>query len=313
MADETKKPVVIAVVGPTASGKTSLSIELAKLFNGEVVCCDSRTIYKYMDIGTAKPTEEERQGIPHHMLDLVEPDRVYSAAEFQREGTVVLHDVIARGKTPIVCGGTGFYSRALLEGLSIPEVPPQEELRESLQELAENEGNEAIYGRLRELDPVSADKILPNDRFRIIRAIEVTMTTGRPFSEVAKKVEVPFDVIWIGLTFDDRTILRGRIEERMQIQMNDGLVEESRALYERYGPTRPLMNAVTYKQMINFFQEKWTIEEAIQDCIRHNYQLARKQMMWFRANQSTNWIVVDKSNDVKNDAIQYMHAKLQIT
>src|SRR5579883_1449548 len=154
-----KRPQVIAVVGPTASGKTSLSINLALRLPGEIICCDSRTIYKYMDIGTAKPTAEEQRGVPHHMLDVVEPDRVYSVAEFQKCGSRHIDDIIARGKTPIICGGTGFYSRALLEGLSIPEVPPQEELREKLKQEAEQAGNESLHERLRRLDPISAERI----------------------------------------------------------------------------------------------------------------------------------------------------------
>jgi len=301
------KPTVIAVVGPTASGKTSLSINLAQKFHGEVIACDSRTVYKYMDIGTAKPTVEERKGVPHHMLDVAEPDRVYTVAEFQREGTEAINSILSRGKLPIVAGGTGFYSRALLEGLCIPEVPPQEELRESLKNLAESEGNEAVFCKLKELDPVSAERIMPNDLFRIIRALEVTMTMGKPFSEVTKRKEVPFNVIWLGLNFDDRSVLKGRIEDRLAEQVKAGLVEESKFLYEKFGATQPILNAVTYRQMINYFDGVWTMEEAIEDCVRHNYQLARKQIMWFRANRDTIWFVVDKSKDLFSDVLDELN------
>ncbi len=306
MINEMNKPFVVAVVGPTASGKTALSIDLAERFNGEVIACDSRTVYKYMDIGTAKPTKDEQKGIPHHLLDVADPDHIYTVAEYQRQGSAALSDILDRGKLPIVCGGTGFYSRALLEGLSIPEVAPQDHLRSQLKELAEAEGTQAVFAKLQELDPKSAQKIMPNDLFRIVRALEVTITLGRPFSEVTKKVDVPFRVIWIGLNFEDRGVLKKRIEDRLSEQVNQGLVEESRFLYEKYGPTQPIMNAVTYKEMINYFNGIYSLEAAVDDCAKHNYQLARKQIMWFRANQDTVWFFVDKSKQLFPDVINHL-------
>lgn len=291
-----KQNTVIAVVGPTCSGKTSLAVGLGLEYDGEVIACDSRTIYRFMDIGTAKPTVEERHGVPHHMLDVVDPDRVYTVAEFQKEGTAALNDIFARGKVPIVCGGTGLYARALLEGLSIPEVAPQAELRASLKAEVERYGNQALHDKLKRLDPASAQKIHPNDVLRIIRALEVTITLARPFSEATKKKEVPFRVIWIGLTYKDRDLLRTKIEERLAEQVSAGLVEESKFLYEKYGATQPLLNAVTYKEMINFIDNKCTLEDAIADCVVHNYQLSRNQLIWFRANQEINWFCVDETN-----------------
>ncbi len=304
------KPNVIAVVGPTASGKTALAIALAKRFDGEVIACDSRTVYQYMDIGTAKPTAEEQQDIPHHMLDVVEPDRVYTVSEFQREGTAALDSILYKGKIPIVCGGTGLYARALLEGLMIPEVAPQEELRASLSGLADEKGNQAIFEKLKQLDPVSAEKISANDRFRIIRALEVSMTLGRPFSEVTGKTEVPFNVIWIGLNFDDRSILRDRIIERFDVQIKMGLADETKFLLDKYGRTQPILNAVSYRQMINHHDRIWTIEEAIEDTVLRTYQLARKQIMWFRSNPNTNWFLVDKSKQLIDDVISAVEPRL---
>jgi tRNA dimethylallyltransferase len=291
-----KQNTVIAVVGPTCTGKTALSVGLGLEYDGEVIACDSRTIYRFMDIGTAKPTMDERKGVAHHMLDVVDPDSVYTVAEYQREGSAALNDIFARGKVPIVCGGTGLYARALLEGLSIPEVPPQAQLREKLKAEVEQHGNQALHDKLKQLDPVSAQKIHPNDVFRIIRALEVTMTLGKPFSEATKKKEVPFRVIWIGLTYMDRDLLRVRIEERLAEQVRAGLVEESKFLYEKYGATQPLLNAVTYKEMISFFDGNCTLEDAIADCVVHNYQLSRNQLIWFRANQEINWFCVDDTN-----------------
>jgi len=305
--NERRKPTVIAVVGPTASGKTSLAIELALKYQGEVIACDSRTVYKYLDIGAAKPTIEERKGVPHHMLDVVEPDRVYTVAEFQKAGTAAIQDVISRGKLPVVTGGTGLYARALLEGLQIPEVGPQDKLRESLKQTAETEGNEVLFNKLRELDPVSAEKIMPNDLLRIIRALEVTMVLGKPFSEVTRRVEVPFNVIWIGLNFADRSILKQRIALRMDLMMAQGLLDESRFLHERFGATQPIMNAVGYRQMFNYIDGIWTMEEAIADCLKHNFQLARKQIMWFRANPDTIWFVVDKSKQLFDDVFHQVN------
>jgi tRNA dimethylallyltransferase len=307
------KPNVIAVVGPTASGKTALAIALAKRFDGEVIACDSRTVYQYMDIGTAKPTAEEQQDIPHHMLDVVEPDRVYTVSEFQREGTAALNSILYKGKIPIVCGGTGLYARALLEGLMIPEVAPQEELRASLSSLADEKGNQAIFEKLKQLDPVSAEKISANDRFRIIRALEVSMTLGRPFSEVTGKTEVPFEVIWIGLNFDDRSILRDRIIERFDVQIKMGLADETTFLLDKYGRTQPILNAVSYRQMINHHDQIWTIEEAIEDTVLRTYQLARKQIMWFRSNPNTNWFLVDKSKQLIDDVIRAVEPRLTVS
>ena len=297
------KPTVIAVVGPTASGKTSLSIDIAQKFGGEIIACDSRTVYKYMDIGTAKPTPNERRGIPHHMLDVVEPDRVYTVAQFQKEGTAAINAVLASGKTPVVTGGTGLYSRALLEGLQIPEVGPQEDLRESLKKIAETEGNESLVNKLKELDPISAEKIMPNDLFRIIRAIEVSTVLGKPFSEATRRVEVPFNVIWIGLNFDDRSVLKQRIALRMNLMMEQGFLDEAKFLHEKFGVTQPILNAVGYRQLFNYIDGVWTLEEAVEDTLKHNFQLARKQIMWFRANPDTIWFVVDKSKQLFDDVL----------
>ncbi|MCA9805014.1 MAG: tRNA (adenosine(37)-N6)-dimethylallyltransferase MiaA [Cyanobacteria bacterium HKST-UBA02] len=295
---------VIAVVGPTGSGKTALSIELSRRLDGEVICCDSRTIYKYMDIGTAKPTMEERQGIEHHMLDIIEPDQVYTAGQYKKDAGEILEGLFARGKVPVVCGGTGFYARALLEGLSIPAVPPDEELRENLKELAEKEGNEVLLTRLEALDPVSAKKIGINDRFRLIRAIEVSIALDMPFSQATTMEPVPFDVLWIGLDYDDRAVLRSRIEKRLAEQIEIGLEEECRMLYERYGPTRTLVNAVTYKQFIEYFEGRFTYDQAVEDCVRHNYQLARKQLIWFRANEHMHWLKVDSPSGILSQALE---------
>lgn len=294
--EQARKPKVIAIVGPTCTGKTALSISLCRDIGGEVIGCDSRTIYKYMDIGTAKPTIEERGGIPHHMFDVVAPDEPYTVAQYAEAAAAVIANLHDRGKTPVVVGGTGLYARALLEGLSIPAVPPQIELRASLQQLADSEGNTRLHERLRELDPVTADRLNPNDRFRVIRAIEVTMTAKQPFSTLTAKTEPPYETMWIGLTVSDRDYLKRAIAQRMDAQLQQGLVDEVQTLYQKYGPVRALMKAVNYCEFIDFFEDRIAYKDAIEGCIRHNYQLARRQLMWFKTNVAINWLEIDRTS-----------------
>jgi len=292
LSDNTKK-TVIAIVGPTCTGKTALSINLSRQFDGEVVACDSRTIYRYMDIGTAKPTESERAGVPHHMFDLVDPDDTYTVAQYKHDATEAINDIDRRGRTAIVCGGTGLYATALLQGLSIPEVPPQPQLRDFFAKFADQQGNEQLHAKLRDVDPLTADRLNPNDRFRVIRALEVSTVAGRPMSQLASTHEPTFHTIWIGLTVEDRSVLKRSIAMRVQEQVNAGLVEEVRSLFERYGSTRALMKAVTYREFIDHFSGKIKFEEAIEECNRHNYQLARRQLMWFKRNSAIHWFTID--------------------
>lgn len=286
---------VVAIVGPTASGKTALSLQVAESLNGEVVACDSRTIYRYMDIGTAKPTKDERARVRHHMLDVAEPDETYTVAQYKAEASEAIRDIVSRGKLPVVCGGTGLYARALLEGLSMPEVPPDQELRKELNLFADQHGNQALHSRLMEIDRKTAERLSQNDRFRIVRALEVCMTTEKKFSDLAIRTEAPYTTIWIGLSVKDRAILKRRIKERFAEQMREGLLEEVETLLARYGPTRALKNAVTYRDLIRYLQSEITLDQAMDECLKHNYQLARRQIMWFRANESVNWFYLDDS------------------
>jgi tRNA dimethylallyltransferase len=288
-----EKPEVIALVGSTCTGKTALSIRLAQELGAEIIACDSRTIYKYMDIGTAKPTLEERAGVPHHLFDVVDPDGSYTVAQYKTAGQLAIADITRRGLVPIVCGGTGLYARALLEGLEIPEVEPQPELRAEFIRFADEHGNEKLHERLKQLDQVTAQRLNPNDRVRVVRALEVSTVAGKPFSQLIAKRDPPYRVLWIGLSVGDRDYLKSLIERRMQAQLDAGLVDEVRALYHQYGCTRALMNAVNYRELIDHFTGVLTFEQAIEQCIRHNYQLSRRQRMWFKTNEAINWITVD--------------------
>jgi len=286
------KPV-IAIVGPTASGKTALSLRLAEKLPVEIVACDSRTIYRRMDIGTAKPSPAEQAKVRHHLLDVADCDQTYTAANYKEDAQRAIDDIHARGKIPIVCGGTGFYSRALLEGLSIPEVPPNQVLRDELNEFADQNGNEQLLARLMDLDPVSASRLNVNDRYRVVRALEVSITLGKPFSQAATLRPAPYPTIWIGLGVQNRQYIKDLIETRLDEQMDAGLIDEVKGLLDEFGPTRALLNAVPYKEVIAYLEGQSSLEQARQDARKHNYQLARRQIMWFRANEKTNWFMVD--------------------
>lgn len=289
-----EKPKVIAIVGPTCTGKTALSLWLAQEFGGEIIACDSRTLYRHFDIGTAKPTQEEQQIAPHHLIDVAEPEEDFTVARFTDLASRAVNEITARGHVPIVCGGTGFYSRALLEGLSIPAVPPNEQLRSELQALADNEGNEKLHAKLAELDPITAGKLNANDRFRVIRALEVCIETGQPFSEVAGRREEPFNTLWIGLTIADREALKRLIILRLKEQMRQGMLAEVQGFHEKYGRSNKLMHTVNYRDLVLHLEGAMTLDEAVAECERHNYQLARRQIQWFRANPKINWFNVDQ-------------------
>lgn len=295
------KEKVLAIVGPTCTGKTALSIKLAQILGAEIICADSRTVYRLFDIGTAKPSAKEMQGIRHHLLDVADPEDEFTAARFSELANAAIKDITARKKFPIVCGGTGFYSRALLEGLSIPAVPPQTELREQLNREADESGNSSIFQKLEKLDPVTAGRLNVNDRFRVIRALEVCLTTGQAFSDLAGKKEAPYEVMWIGLSLKDREKLRKLIELRIAEQMRQGMLDEVKRLYEIYGPSQKIMNTVNYRDLLRYLEGEISLEMAISDAERHNYQLARRQMMWFKTNPKINWFYTD---EMPQDAIE---------
>ena len=285
---------MVAIVGPTCTGKTALSLQLADQLEAEIVACDSRTIYRYMDIGTAKPSAAERLHTRHHLIDVVDPDESYSVAQFKEAGTDVIREIVERGHLPIVCGGTGFYARALLEGLSIPRVPPQPELRASLRKLAEREGNQVLHQQLAELDPESARRININDRFRLVRALEVSIVCGKRFSELAGRTDPPYRTIWIGLTASNRPLLYEAISRRYQGQLQAGMLAEVEQLLKRYGRCQSLMKTANYRELVQYLEGEIDRSQADELSVRHNCQLARRQLTWFRANRLITWFAVDR-------------------
>lgn len=284
---------VIAVVGPTATGKTALSVEIAQWLNTEIVSADSQVLYRELDIGTAKPTLEERQGIPHHMIDVAAPDEAFSAASYQEQAAMHLENIWSVGKVPVVAGGTGFYLKALLQADFIPDVPPNEAFRATMADWAEREGSEALHRLLQEKDPERAEALHPNDRVRIIRALEIIDTTGQP---VPKRSEnKALDVLWFGLTYEDRDLLRSRIDQRIEVMMQAGWLEEVETLIQQYGSEAHALGvAHGYPELVDVVLGKRSLENALEQIRINIHQYARRQMTWFRRNRDVNWLFCDQ-------------------
>ncbi len=274
--------ILIVIVGPTAVGKTRLSLRLAEEFDGEIISADSRQVYRGMDIGTAKPTPEERARVPHHLIDVVAPDETFSLAQYQELTYDAIGDVSARVKLPFLVGGTGQYVRAVVEGWGIPRVPPNEELRAELYRQAEIEGEEALHVRLREVDPAAAEGIDPRNVRRVVRALEVYLETGQPISELQRKKPPPYRILQIGLTME-RQELYHRIDERVDRMIEGGLVEEVKGLAEQgYGYDLPSMSGLGYQQIGMYLRGQVSLKEAIQLIKRHTRRFVRHQYNWFR-------------------------------
>jgi tRNA dimethylallyltransferase len=288
------RPIVIAIVGPTASGKTDLSLAIADKLNAEIVACDSRTVYRYMDIGTAKPSADEQKRVRHFMLDVVNPDQTYTVSDYKKDAAIAIEDIVSRKHLPIVCGGTGFYARALLQGMSMPDVSPDQALREQFTDFANVRGNSALHGKLEEVDPKTAAKVNVNDRFRIIRALEVFHIAGKPMSELVGQEEPPYRTIWVGVCPNDRNILRQAIAQRMEKLLEQGLINEVDTLLKKYGACQTLTNTVNYKEFLAYLAGTTTLEQATYDCIIASSQLARRQLIWYRANREITWFASDE-------------------
>ncbi|MCX2727884.1 tRNA (adenosine(37)-N6)-dimethylallyltransferase MiaA [Thermomicrobium sp. 4228-Ro] len=295
------KPVV-AIVGPTAVGKTATAIRLALEFDGEVVSVDSRYFYRGMDIGTDKPSVEERQGVPHHLIDILDPRDEYSLALFQRDARRAIEEIQSRGRLPLVTGGTPLYLRALLEGWRIPPAPPNPELRAQLELRAREERPEVLHRELALVDPAAAARIPPSNVRRVIRALEVFMTTGRPMSELEGKEPPDWCVLWIGLTMPREELYR-RIDERVERQIARGLVEEvQRLLREGVPATAPAMTALGYRQIVAYLEGRTTLEEAIARIKYDTHRYARHQMTWLRRLKQIEWY--DVTTDGWYDAVR---------
>ena len=273
---------LLVLVGPTAVGKTSLSLSLAERFDGEIVSADSRLFYRGMDIGTAKPDLAERSRIPHHLIDICEPSRTVSLAEYQRLAYKVVDRILRQGQLPILVGGTGQYVMAVVEGWGIPEMPPQHKLRRELTLLGEAE----LSRWLKTLDAAAADKIDSRNIRRVVRALEVTLCTGRPISTLQRKIAPPYDICMVGLN-REREALYERIDQRVEQMFAVGLVEEVRNLQlAGYGRENPSMSGLGYRQTLAFLEGELTLEEAVQRIKFETHRFARQQNTWFRQNDT---------------------------
>ena len=285
---------IICIAGPTASGKTSLAVALAKAIDGEVVSCDSMQVYRNMDIGTAKPTVEEMAGIPHHMLSVADPEEDFSVSRYCEMATPIVEDILARGKFAIIAGGTGLYMDALIRGNSFAPYPATGR-REELEMLAETEGIEAVLCKLNEVDPESAARLHPSDRKRIIRAMEVYLETGETITEHNRKTQlVPprFSPVWFALADRDRQALYDRIDRRVLEMLNQGLIPEIQHLLDTGVPEKATaMQAIGYKEFVDALRGRISTDEAtalVQQASRH---YAKRQLTWFRRNPNIHWLV----------------------
>lgn len=276
-------PPLVAIVGPTAVGKTAISLQLAQDFNGEIVSADSRQIYRGLDIGTDKAPPAARHAVPHHLLDIVAPDEVFSLAQYQRAAYAAIDDIHRRSRLPLLVGGTGLYVRAVLDGLGIPEAPPDEALRAELEQAARSEGPLALHARLTALDPVAAGRIDPRNVRRVVRALEVCLVTGVPISQLQTASPPPYRTLRLGLT-RPRAALYERIDRRVDEMMAHGLVEEvERLLAAGFAPPLPAMTGLGYGQIAQYLRGELTLEEAVSAIKRQTRRLVHQQSTWFRA------------------------------
>lgn len=281
---------ILALVGPTASGKTALSIELAKRLEGEIISCDSMQVYRGMDIGTAKPTEEERSGIPHHLLDVAEPHETFSVAQYVARASEAAREIASRGKLPILCGGTGLYLDAFLRGGGFEETESDSALRERLFAYAEENGAHALHERLRAVDPESADAIHENNIKRVVRALEIFESTGMTKTEADKRSRLspsPYEATVICLSYADREILYERIARRVDVMLSEGLSEETQRLLDAhvFEKNTTAAQAIGYKEILPYLKGEATLAQAREALIVATRRYAKRQMTWFRAKE----------------------------
>ena len=295
---------ILVIVGPTASGKTRMAVELAKAHNGEVVSADSMQIYRRMDIGTAKPTAEEMDGIPHHMIDVADPEEDFSVARYVELASACVDDILARGKLPIVAGGTGLYVDSLLSGRTFAAFSPESALRKELEEELAERGGEAMLEELSRVDPEAAARLHPNDHKRIVRALEVYRSTGKTISEHNRETQAlppRYEALTIGLNFQDRADLWARIDARVDQMAADGLEREVRELLSSgLSPRCTAMQAIGYKEFVAAVEGDMTWREAEELVKLRSRQYAKRQLTWFRRNPAVHWLLWEKNPNFGN-------------
>ncbi len=304
MADLKK---VLAVVGPTASGKTALGVKLAQALNGEVVSCDSMQVYKNMPIASAAPTADETKGVPHHLVGFAEASDKFSVAEFIKQAQTVIDDIISRGKLPIIVGGTGLYIDSLISGINFLDEN-SDSVRLELEKQADELGVEAMLELLREIDPETAAKYHINDRKRILRALEIYRIHGKTKSQLDKESKLSgdrYDCVWIGITYRNREVLYDRINRRVDIMLENGLLEEAKtAFLSDCGKTS--VQAIGHKEFFRYFKGEMPLETAVENLKTETRHYAKRQLTWFRKNEKINWIYADETDDVLTDALEFI-------
>ena len=307
---------VLCVVGPTATGKTKMGVALAKRFNGEVVSVDSMQIYRGMAVGTAAPTAEEMEGIPHHMVAVADPAESWSAARYVQAADLCVQDILRRGKLPVLVGGTGLYLDALIRGTDFAAGSQGTEIRQELQRRARNEGIETLLEELRRIDPIAAEKLHLRDEKRIIRALEVWQETGRTITEhdqLERQRPPKYDALYIGLDFEDRQDLRDRIDRRVDIMVEQGLLAEVEALLSGGLPRdATALQAIGYKQFLAVAEGTATTEEAIAEVKLRSRQYAKRQLTWLRRNPDIFWVRWQRSPNFPaglQKATEYLHSR----
>ncbi|MBU4369978.1 tRNA (adenosine(37)-N6)-dimethylallyltransferase MiaA [Patescibacteria group bacterium] len=283
------KPKLIVIVGPTACGKTSLSLELAQKYNGEIIAADSRTIYQDMNIGTAKPSLEERLKIPHYLIDVVQLDQEFTVAQFKQRALSIIYEILRRYKVPFLVGGTGLYISSIVNNLDIPCVPPDQKLRKKLEKKIIKHGLDYLWQKLIKLDPDAATFIQKQNPRRIIRALEVCLKTKKPFSQLRQKKECLFNVLQIGIKLNKKILIQ-RIDRRTEQMIKQGLVEEVKELMKKYPSEVLALNTIGYQEIISLLRGDITLNEAVDLIKKNTRQYARRQMTWFKKDKTIKWI-----------------------
>lgn len=286
---------VVILAGPTASGKTRLGVDLALNNNAEVISADSMQIYKRMSVATAKPTEDEMRGVPHHLIDFLEPTEKYSVARFVEDAGAAIRDISSRGKVPIIVGGTGLYIDSLINGIVFSEQKDNSEVRQKLYEEADAMGNDYMYRRLMEIDPEYANTLHPNNKGRVLRALELNILSGVTMSEQLKesrKSSSPYSPLFLGIDFTDRERLYERINLRVDMMLQSALLEEATAFFKRYN-SETAAQAIGYKELRGYIDGTETLSDCVERLKRETRRYAKRQLTWFRRNEAMNWLYAD--------------------
>lgn len=287
-----KKHKVVVICGPTASGKTSLSIELAKKIDGEIISCDSMQIYKDMNVGTAKVTKTEMQGIKHYLIDIISPEERYSVADYKKAAEKAIIEILEKGKTPIIVGGTGLYVDALIYGIEYPNIEFDEKYRKQLENRVETEGLETLYEEAKKIDKQAVQKISPNDQKRILRILEIYHATGKNKTQQeaeSRKNEVKYDYKVFAINMD-REILYNRINKRVDIMMENGLIDEVKQIKKKYNKFPTAMQGLGYKEVVEYLENKISKDEMVEKIKQESRRYAKRQLTWFRKNKENIWL-----------------------